>query len=538
MSLLRRLLRHVNPPVFVPSAVLIIGFVAFGALFTETAQRTFAAVQSAIVGVAGWYYVLCTAFFLVFAVALFFTPLGRVRLGGDDERPAYSAAAWFAMLFSAGIGISVLFYSVAEPVLHYTAPPRGAARTPAAAQQALGYAFLHWGLHGWAIYVIVGLSLAYFSFRKGLPLTIRSALYPIFGERIHGPIGHAADVFAVLGTMFGVATSLGLGAMQLNAGLGHLFGVPGDAAWIQLALIAGITAMATTSVVLGLTRGIRRLSLVNMALAVTLLVFAFAFGPTGHLLESLAGNLGYYLRTLPARSLETGLLDGDVGAEWMGTWTLFYWGWWIAWSPFVGMFIARISRGRTVRGFIAGVLGAGSGFIFVWMTVFGDAALFYETQGAGAIAQTVEETLPAAFFALLDQLPFAPVTSALALALMVLLFVTSSDSGSLVIDIITAGGDPDPPVPQRVFWAVLEGCVAAVLLVAGGLEALQTASIASALPFSLVLLAMCYGLARAMLAERRGEALVPHAPTGGRADATSAGADERDREAARARAEQ
>ena len=493
---------RINAPVFLASAVFIIAVVLFGSIFTETAGVAFEALQAMVVRGFGWYYVVCTAFFLGFAVWLLFSSHGDLRLGRPGEEPEYGLWAWFAMLFSAGIGITVLFYGVAEPMLHYANPPHAAPRTPAAAQEALGYTFLHWGLHGWAIYVLVGLSLAYFAFRRGLPLTIRSALYPIFGERIHGWIGHAADTFAVLGTMFGVATSLGLGATQLNAGLAALFGLPDNSAWLQIALIAGITGLATTSVVLGLGRGIRRLSLLNMGLAVALLAFVFIFGPTGHLIEVLVQNTGYYLSTLVARSFETDAFGG-VGENWMSDWTLFYWGWWIAWSPFVGMFIARVSRGRTIREFVVGVLLAASGFIFLWMTVMGNAALYYEMQGVGHIAQTVEQNLPASFFALLELLPLPLVSSVAALVLMVTFFVSSSDSGSLVIDIITAGGEPDPPKAQRVFWAVLEGCVAAVLLLTGGLEALRAASITSAFPFSFVLLAIAYGLAKALRAEGR-----------------------------------
>ncbi len=504
MARTQRLMRNVSVPVFFASAAAIFAFVVFAAGFTEEARAAFEAAQRMVLWGTGWFYMLALTLFLLFAMGLLASPLGKIRLGRDDERPEYGFAAWFAMLFSAGIGITLLFFSVAEPLLHYSSPPTSAGGTPADARAAMGYLFLHWGLHGWAIYVVVGLALAYFAFRRGLPLTIRSALYPLIGERIYGPIGHAADVFAVLGTMFGIATSLGLGAGQLNAGLTRLFGVP-DALWVELLLIGGITAVATLSVVLGLTRGIRRLSLLNMALALTLLFFTFAFGPAAEIVRAFGPNLGQYLSvTLVEHTLFQGAFADVTGRGWMGSWTLFYWGWWIAWSPFVGMFIARISRGRTVRQFVAGVLGAGSGFVFIWLTVFGEAALQAELAGAGGLVQAVEEDLPAAFFALMERLPLPTASSALALVLMTTLFVTSSDSGSLVIDIITAGGDPDPPVAQRIFWAVVEGVVAGVLLVAGGLSALQTASIVGALPFAVVLVFIAYGLFKALWADYRG----------------------------------
>jgi choline/glycine/proline betaine transport protein len=490
----------INPPVFFISAALIIAFVIFGALFTEAAGAMFDALQQGIAALAGWLYILAVAFFLIFVVGLFFSRYSKIRLGPDDSEPEFSYGSWFAMLFSAGMGIGLLFFSVAEPVLHYSNPPGMEGRTEAAVQEAMEITFFHWGVHAWAIYIVVGLSLAYFSFRHDLPLTIRSALYPILGERIYGPIGNAVDIFAVLGTLFGVATSLGLGVMQVNAGLTYLFGVP-EAIWVQMLLIAGITLLATISVATGLERGIRRLSEFNIGLGLLLVLFVFVMGPTVYLLNALAGNVGHYLDGLIENTFRTAAY-GE--AEWLGSWTIFYWGWWIAWSPFVGMFIARISRGRTIREFIGGVLLVPVALTFVWLTVFGNTALYLERLGLGTeIVAAVEESVPTSLFVLLEQFPLSAVSSFAATVVVITFFVTSSDSGSLVIDIITAGGDPEPPVPQRIFWAVTEGVVAAILLLAGGLTALQTAAITTALPFTVIMLFICWGLLRGLRAERR-----------------------------------
>ncbi|MEX2584246.1 MAG: BCCT family transporter [Gemmatimonadota bacterium] len=489
----------INPPVFFVSSVLIIAFVIFGALFTEVATGIFEALQQGIAAMAGWLYILAVAFFLAFVIGLFFSRYRNIRLGPDDSEPEFSYASWFAMLFSAGMGIGLLFFSVAEPVLHYSDPPGMQGGTEAAVQEAMEITFFHWGVHAWAIYIVVGLSLAYFSFRHDLPLTPRSALYPLLGDRIYGPIGNAVDIFAVLGTLFGVATSLGLGVMQVNAGLTYLFEIP-ESVWIQILLIAGITLLATISVAMGLERGIRRLSEFNIGLALILVLFVFAVGPTVYLLNSLAGNVGYYLDGLLENTFRTA---AQTDADWLGSWTIFYWGWWIAWSPFVGMFIARISRGRTIREFIGGVLLVPVALTFVWLTVFGNTALYLERLELGTdIVGAVEESIPTSLFVLLEQFPLSAASSLAATVVVITFFVTSSDSGSLVIDIITARGDPEPPVPQRVFWAVIEGVVAAILLVTGGLTALQAAAMATALPFTIVMLFICWGLLKGLRAER------------------------------------
>ena len=482
---------EINPPVFIISAVAILGISLFGVLDLGDAATFFQWLQGQIVDRFGWFYILVVAIFLVFMVGLAISRYGNIRLGPDDSEPEYSYTTWFAMLFSAGMGIGLVFYGVAEPIDHYVNPPVGPGSTLDAARQSMIITFFHWGVHAWAIYAVIGLSIAFFSFRHNLPLTIRSALYPMLGERIHGPAGHAVDIFAVLGTMFGVATSLGLGVMQVNAGIHYLFGVPVSLT-IQITLIAVITAMATASVVSGLDVGIRRLSELNLILAIVFVLFVLIAGPTLFLFRALVQNVGQYLSELVTMTFK---LYAYKPTEWLGGWTLFYWGWWISWSPFVGMFIARVSRGRTVREFIVGVLLVPSLFTFIWMTVFGNTAILLDMTAAGAfIGQAAQDNPPVALFAMLQHLPWSHISAGLGTLLVVTFFVTSSDSGSLVIDMITSGGRPNPPVWQKIFWAVTEGFVAAALLVAGGLNALQTAAIATALPFAIVMLIICYGL--------------------------------------------
>lgn len=487
-----------NKPVFFISAVLIIAVCLYGALFSDHASLVFSDLQSWLLTNLGWLYMGSVAGFFMLVIYLAFSRFAHLRLGADDSEPEYSYGSWFAMLFSAGMGIGLMFFGVSEPMTHFLEPPVGEGGTIDAARNAMQVTFFHWGLHAWAIYIIIGLALAYFSFRHDLPLTLRSALYPVIGDKIYGKWGNAVDIFAILGTMFGVATSLGLGVMQVNAGLNYLFGLPVSIV-VQVALIAAITCAATISVVAGLDAGIRRLSELNLVLALLLMVFVLIAGPTVMLLSSLIQNIGMYLSGLVDMTFRIYAYEPN---EWIGNWTLFYWAWWISWSPFVGMFIARISRGRTIREFILGVLLVPSGFTFLWLTIFGNSGLWLEMHEAGAgLATAVQTNMPTAIFVLLDQLPLTGITSALATMLIVTFFVTSSDSGSLVIDIISSGGAENPPVWQRIFWAVSEGAVAATLLVAGGLAALQTAAISSALPLIIVMFLVCYGLMKALHAE-------------------------------------
>lgn len=488
----------INPPVFFGSAILILAFVIFGGAFSEQAGNVFTSVQTWIVNNFGWFYLLSVAIFLIFTLSLAISSYGTIKLGPDHSEPDYGYFSWFSMLFSAGMGIGLLFFGVAEPIMHFSSPPVGEGGTIEAARSAMSLTFFHWGLHAWAIYAVVGMSLAYFGYRHNLPLTIRSALYPLIGERIYGPIGHMVDIFAVLGTMFGVATSLGLGVLQINAGLNYLFDMP-ESIYLQMGIIGVITVLATGSVVAGLDAGIKRLSQLNLALAIVLLFFILIAGPTLFLMQSLIQNTGTYLSEVVRMTFNLYAYDPK---EWMGGWTLFYWGWWIAWSPFVGMFIARVSRGRSIREFVLGVLFVPVGFTFMWMTFFGGAAISMELGALpGVISGAVAESVPTALFTLFEQLPLSMLMSGIATVLVVTFFVTSSDSGSLVIDIITSGGHPNPPVWQRIFWAVTEGLVAAVLLLAGGLTALQTASIIGALPFSIIMLVICYGLFKGLRME-------------------------------------
>jgi len=488
---------QVNAPVFYISAVLIVAFAAFGALFPDRAGDMFNSVQNFIVRDFGWFYIASVAGFLIFALYLMLSRYGDIKLGPDDSEPEYSYLSWFAMLFSAGMGIGLIFFGVAEPVQHYALPPVGEGKTVESARQAMVLTFFHWGLHAWAIYIVVGLALAYFSFRRGLPLTIRSALFPLIGRHIYGPVGHAIDIFAVLGTMFGVATSLGLGVLQVNAGFSHLFGIPTNSS-VQLILIAAITGMATLSVVAGLDKGVKRLSELNIVLAIALLLFVLFAGSTVFLLQAYVQNIGAYLGAVVQRTFRMYAYEPN---PWIGSWTMFYWGWWIAWSPFVGMFIARISRGRSIREFVTGVLLVPVLFTFLWMTVFGNTAIALDMSGVAPIARTVVNNLPVALFEVLEHLPLSTLASGIATLLVITFFVTSADSGALVIDMITSGGAENTPVWQRVFWAVCAGTVAAVLLLAGGLRALQTAAIASALPFAVVMIFICYGLLRALQTE-------------------------------------
>lgn len=489
---------EINPPVFFGSAILILALVIFAATFSDFAAGLFADVQSWIVESFGWFYLLAVGVFLIFSLGLAISSYGAIKLGPDHSEPDYGYTSWFAMLFSAGMGIGLLFYGVAEPIMHYASPPVGEAETVEAARHAMSITFFHWGLHAWAIYAVVGLSLAYFGFRHNLPLTIRSALYPLIGERIYGPIGHIVDIFAVLGTMFGIATSLGLGVLQINAGLNYLFDLPVSVP-LQIGLITLITLLATVSVVAGLDAGIKRLSVLNLGLAVLLLLFVLLAGPTLFLMQSLVQNTGQYLSEVVDMTFNLYAYEPN---SWIGGWTLFYWGWWIAWSPFVGMFIARVSRGRTIREFVLGVLFVPVGFTFMWMTFFGGTALHMELgELSGVIAGAVADNVPIAIFTMFEQMPLSMISSGVATLLVVTFFVTSSDSGSLVIDTITSGGHPKPPVWQRIFWAVTEGLVASVLLLAGGLAALQTAAIAGALPFVMVMLVICYGLYKGLRME-------------------------------------
>lgn len=493
----------INPPVFFTSAVLILLLVLYATLFQEHAQGVFEAVQQWIITNASWFYILSVALILICVVFLAISRYGDIKLGPDHSEPDYRNKSWFAMLFSAGMGIGLMFFGVAEPVMHFINPPVGDPNTVAAAREAMNITFFHWGLHAWAIYAMVALILAYFSFRNGLPLTLRSALYPLIGERIYGPIGHAVDIFAILGTVFGVATSLGYGVLQINSGLNQLFDLPINTT-VQVILIAVTCTLATLSVASGLDKGVRILSEVNLGLAAILMLFVLTVGPTVFLLQAYVQNTGAYLSDIVSKTFN---LFAYEPTDWIGGWTLLYWGWWLSWSPFVGLFIARISRGRTIREFVCGVLFVPAGFTLLWMTVFGDSAIHMILHGGvKELAAVVDKDSSLALFAFLEQFPWSTAISMVAVLMVVVFFVTSADSGALVIDMLASTGKGQSPLWQRVFWSITTGAVAIALLLANGLKALQAATIASALPFAIILLVAMWGLFKAlgMDATRRG----------------------------------
>ena len=480
----------IHNPVFFVSSLTIIAFVAGVLAFQAEATAAFGALRAGLMSTFDWVFMGAGNLFVLFCLLLMVTPPGRVRLGGADARPDYSRSAWFAMLFAAGMGIGLMFFGVSEPVEHFLQPPLGLeASDTAAVRLGMASAIYHWGIHGWAVYAVVALSIAFASYNLGLPMTLRAAFYPLMGNAVGGRFGHGIDILAVFATLFGLATSLGLGAKQVAAGLAHLWGTPATDT-TQVLLIVGITGVALASVVSGMEKGVKRLSEANLLLALLLLVFMLTVGPTRDIATGVVTSLGQYLAAIGPLSNWVGRKD----LHFMHGWTTFFWAWWIAWSPFVGLFIARISRGRTVRELIACMLIIPTLIVAIWMNAFGGTAVSqYVDHGHPDVIAAVQAQQPEiALFALLETLPLANLTSFLGLLLVVVFFVTSSDSGSLVIDTITAGGKLDAPVAQRVFWCVFEGLVAIALLLGGGLVAAQAATLAAGLPFALVLVAMCY----------------------------------------------
>ena len=491
-------------PVFFISAVLILAFVIGTIIFPAEAKTALDGAKGWTIDNFDWLFMVGANIFVLFCIALIFLPVGKIRLGGKDARPDFSTLSWFAMLFAAGMGIGLMFWSVAEPVGYYTdwfgTPLNVEPNTPEAKDMALGAVMYHWGLHPWAIYGVVALSLAFFAYNKGMPLTIRSAFYPILGERCWGWPGHIIDVLAVLATIFGLATSLGLGAKQAAGGMHFLFDTP-NAINVQIAIIVGVTAAAVISVMRGLDGGVKLLSNLNMGLAALLLLFVMIAGPTLLIFTSMGQTaVDYAANIIP--------LSNWIGREdhgFLHDWTVFYWAWWISWSPFVGMFIARVSYGRSVREFLTAVLLVPTLVTVVWMATFGGSGLHQTINGIGELANGVGES-SLALFQMLAELPLTAITSFLAIVLVLVFFITSSDSGSLVIDSITAGGKLDAPVPQRVFWAIMEGLIAGALLYGGGeqaLNALQAGAITTGLPFTVVLLLMCFSLYKGLSAERK-----------------------------------
>jgi len=500
----------IHNPVFAVSGLTIVAFVFITLAFQESAGAAFGDLRNWLTGTFDWFFLTAANIFVLLCLFLIFSPYGKVRIGGKDATPDYSYTGWFAMLFAAGMGIGLMFYGVSEPISHYSssvadnagtpeswAPLGGAAGNPAeAADLGMAATIFHWGLHPWAIYAIVALALALFAYNKGLPLTMRSVFYPIFGERVWGWTGHVIDILAVFATLFGLATSLGFGAEQANAGLNHIFGIPvSDVS--KVVLIAAITGVALISVVAGLDAGVKRLSEINMVLAALLLVFVLLVGPTVAIFTGFFHNLYEYARYLPELSNPFGRTDDNFRQGW----TSFYWAWWISWSPFVGMFIARVSRGRSVREFLTCVLIIPSLVSVFWMTVFGGTAISQLVNDGYQLV--VDAPLELKLFAMLEALPLQQVTSFIAIVLVIVFFVTSSDSGSLVIDTITAGGKVDAPVPQRIFWATFEGLVAIALLLGGGLAALQAMAVSTGFPFTIVLLLACVAIIKGLHSEPR-----------------------------------
>jgi choline/glycine/proline betaine transport protein len=504
-SRLQAIKNSTHPVVFPVSALAIVAITAYALIVPDAAGAVFATTQGFVQDTFGWFLISVVALLLIVAVYLAISPYGKVKLGPDDSEPDYTTPAWFAMLFSAGMGIGLVFWGVAEPIYIAGAPPRAEPGTEAADMEAMNFVFHHWGLSPWAIYAIIGLGLAYFGFRRGLPMTIRSLFHPLLGDRIHGPIGHMIDILAVVATLFGIATSLGLGATQVAAGLDRVFGWDaGDAG--LLIIIAVITGMATISVVSGLDKGIKRLSQINIVAATTLALFVLLVGPTIFLLFAFVENTGNYVQNVFNTLAFTGTYAGESADTFLNDWTIFYWAWWISWSPFVGMFIARVSRGRTVREFILGVLLAPTVASFAWFTIFGNTAL----QNQEVIDEVNELGEDVGMFALIENLPIpgglATAMSLLVIFVVTVFFVTSSDSGSFVVDMLTSGGDLHPAVETRVFWAISEGAVAAALLLAGeeALEGLQAGAVSAGFPFAIVLLLATWSLIKGLRQERVG----------------------------------
>ena len=498
----RRLGLQIIPGVFFTSAGIAALFVALAVPFDEGVAECFGLLTGWVARNLGWFYILSVSALLIFLLGLACSRYGNIRLGADDSRPDYSNLTWFTMLFAAGIGTILMFWGVAEPISHFAQPPFDGVQpgSAQAASDAMTIALYHFGLHTWTIFAMPGLAIAYFSYRHNLPMRISSLFYPILGERAFGPWGWAVDVIAVLGTLFGVATSLGLGTLQLNSGLDYLFGVP-SSGLVQVILIAVITSIAATSVALGLDKGVRRLSQLNIVLAIALLAFVFIVGPTVFIAEGMVQSVGDYFDALPRLAFWT---ETFKDTDWQRQWTLFYWAWTISWAPYVGIFIARISRGRTIREFVAGVLFAPTAFTLVWFGVFGLSAIQVEMNGQIALAEQVQQDPSVAIFAFLEALPLSELASTMSVIIIVIFFTTSSDSASLVIDMLTRRDDQPSLVRQRIFWAAAQGVIAATLLLAGGLDALQNVIPSLGLPFCILLIFMAVALFRALRADYRG----------------------------------
>ncbi|WP_237233241.1 BCCT family transporter [Rothia nasisuis] len=496
------------PRVFIPAAVIMAVFIGITLAFPEKTKSIFDALQADVINYFGWYYVAIVAFFVIFALYLGFSRMGDVKLGDDNDEPAYSFSTWFAFLFAAGMGIGLVFYGATEPLMHYVDPRPGVGNgtSEEIAQAAMSQSFLHWGLHPWAIYVIVGLAIAYATHRLKLPLSIRYALKPLFGDRVKGGAGDLIDVVALVGTLFGVATSLGLGVMQIAAGLGYM-NIPAQGnAWL-VGIIIALMAITMFSVVTGLEKGMKWLSNGNLILAAIVCLFVLVVGPTLFLSRNFIGSIGDYLQNIVAMTFETLALYGVEGEQFQAAWTTFYWGWWISWSPFVGMFIARVSKGRSVREFVIGVLLVPALTSFFWFSVLGGTALHQEIFGSQSLLnEDGSVSAENALFEMFHNLPGGAILTAGAVLLITVFFVTSADSGALVLGMLSTNGSPEPKTWIRVFWVLVAAATAISLVVIGGtdsLTAIQTVAILTALPFSVVIVLMCISLYKALSVEHR-----------------------------------
>ncbi|HHM5930581.1 TPA: choline BCCT transporter BetT [Pseudomonas aeruginosa] len=490
-----------NPPVFYGAAILILLFAAVVIGFPQRAGEWLLAAQTWASQTVGWYYLLAMTLYLIFVVVTALSGYGKIKLGADHDEPEFSYLSWAGMLFAAGISITLFFFCISEPLTHFLQPPQGEAGTQEAARQAMELLFLHWGLHGWGVFALVAMALAYFAYRHNLPLALRSALYPLIGKRINGPIGYTVDCFGIIATVFGLGADMGFGVLQLNSGLDYLYAIPHTHA-VQMVLIVLMMGAAISVAVSGVDKGIRILSDINMLLACSLLLFVLFAGPTQHLLNTLVQNVGDYLGHLPGKSFDLYAYGGP--SDWLGSWTVFYWAWWIAWAPFVGLFIARISRGRTIREFVFGVLFIPLGFTLAWMSIFGNSALEQALGGASELGRVAIEQPSMALYQMLQNYPWSRAVITVTVLVSFVFFVTSADSGTVVLSTLSAHGgsaDDDGPKWLRVFWGSVTALVTGGLLFAGSIDALKSAVVLTSLPFSLILLLMMWGLHKAFYME-------------------------------------
>ncbi|MCP3740716.1 glycine betaine uptake BCCT transporter [Rossellomorea sp. BNER] len=490
--------KYMGNGVFIISLLLTLIFIVWGVFFTDNLAKVTNTIYNGSIDYLGWVYLGATLFFVIFSIYLLFSKYGDIRLGRKTDKPDFNTASWLAMLFSAGMGIGIVYWSVAEPVTHYTTPPYGEAYTNEAANTAMKYTFFHWGLDPWAIYTVIGLALAFFQYNKRLPAAISSAFHPILGDRIYGPIGKTIDILSIFATVFGIATSLGLGAMQVTAGLHDIFGVP-NVLFVQLIVIAVATVLFIISINTGLEKGIQYLSNTAMILSFTIMLLILIVGPTLTVFKVLFNTTGIYISDFIHMSLR---LKPFGEGEWIATWTLFYWAWWIAWAPFVGMFIARVSKGRTVREFVIGVLVAPTIGTFLWMSIFGGSALdLVQNKGNHDLANFITKNVSLSIFTFFDYLPLSSVLSILGFAVVAIYYITVADTATFVLGMLSEGGTLNPSNKMKMTWGVIQSAVAAVLLLAGGLNVLQTASIAAALPFAIIMVVMCFSLLKGFKSE-------------------------------------